>query len=196
MPRVVDHDQRRAELAAVVWSLIRERGLEGVTLRQITEKSGWSSGGVRHYLPNREAILTFAAQHLNERVEAHVCSMPFTSDLRRNLLDLLHLLLPLDEETRLWTEVWLAYLGAAVSDRAYADTQGILYGGLHEALSGIFEDFSRLGWLPAHTPAEAATQIHALLDGLSVHLLMGRLTPQQAKTTLERAADSLLVPPG
>ena len=51
---MVDHERRRAELIDVVWQLIVEDGLPGITIRRVAERSGWSSGAVRHYLPTRE----------------------------------------------------------------------------------------------------------------------------------------------
>ena len=66
MPRIVDHDQRRQELVRHVWALIRREGVDGVTIRNLSEQSGWSSGAIRHYLPNREAILNFAAGQVSD----------------------------------------------------------------------------------------------------------------------------------
>ena len=72
MPRVVDHRQRRDELVDAVWQLIIERGLPGATIRAVAERSGWSSGAVRHYLPTREAILDAAAQRVGAVIEQRV----------------------------------------------------------------------------------------------------------------------------
>ena len=192
MPRIVNHDHRRAELAQAVWSLIRDHGLSGVTIRNLSERSGWSSGAIRHYLPHRQAILTFAAQHLSERVEQHLRQVPLSADPRENLLNFLNLMLPIEEETRAWLEVWLAFVGEAVSDQEYADTQGILYANLNALITTVFHDFAQAGWRLTQPPAQAAAHLHALLDGLSIHVLMRRVTPEQAKTTLQLAVDDLL----
>lgn len=195
MPRIVNHDHRRAELASAIWSLIREQGLSGVTLRNLSERSGWSSGAIRHYLPNRQAILNFGAEHLNERVEQRLRSLPHTTDHRQNLLRFLENLLPLDDETRLWMEVWVAYVGEAVSDQGYADTQGMLYTNLNAVITRTLEDFARAGWQLQYSPERSATQLHALLDGLSVHVLMGRVAPEDAILALQDMVDHLLSPP-
>lgn len=195
MPRIVDHDQRRAELTAAVWSLIREQGLAGVTIRNLSQRSGWSSGAIRHYLPNREAILGFAAGQIGERAWERVQSVPASDDAFQDFLNRLEVTLPLDEEGRVWLEVWLAFVGAAVSDQDFADAQGVLYRDLNAIFVGAFEQFARHGWLPAHTPQAAATEVHALLDGLSVHLLLHQINPAQARTTLEAALSRMLVQP-
>ncbi len=195
MPRIVDHAARRAELAEAVWSLIREQGLAGVTIRNLTERSGWSSGAIRHYLPHRQAILTFGAQHLNERIEHRLTHLPPAPDLREHLLQFLQVMLPLDDEGRLWMEVWLAYVGGAVSEQTYADTQGLLYENLNRQLTTLLQDLGQAGWALRHPPVDAAAHLHALLDGLGIHVLMQRMTPQQAKATLEVAVDDLLTVP-
>ena len=194
MPRIVNHDERRAELAEAVWALIRERGLAGVTLRHLSEKSGWSSGAIRHYLPNREAILNFAAGQVSERVERRLRALPLTADPRQNVLRLLRALLPLDEDSRRWTEVWLAFLGAAMTDPALAEAQGILYRDLNTVFKEVFGELKGLGLLPQHTPAQAATAAQGLLDGLCLHVLLGYVTPQEAEDTLERLVGGWLLP--
>ncbi|GEM48362.1 TetR/AcrR family transcriptional regulator [Deinococcus cellulosilyticus] len=195
MPRIVNHDDRRAELAQAIWSLIRKQGLSGVTLRNLSEESGWSSGAIRHYLPNREAILNFGAEHLNRRIEEHLRSLPHSPDFRQSLLNFLEFMLPVDDEPRLWMEVWLAYVGEAVIEQSYADTQGLLYRNLNALFVQIFKDFAQAGWQLRHPPEQAANQLHALLDGLSIHVLMHRVTPEQAKTILQHTVDSLLLRP-
>lgn len=195
VPRIVDHDQRRSELTDAVWSLIREQGIAGVTIRSVSARSGWSSGAIRHYLPNREAILNFAAQQVNARAEGRIRALPRSPDERQNVLDLLTLMLPLDEEGRVWMEVWLAFVGAAVSDQQYADTQGLLYRNLNGLFRQIFSDLHAQGWLPRHTPIQAATELHAVLDGLSVHLLLRQIMPEQATAALSVTLDRLLSPP-
>jgi len=195
VPRIVDHDQRREELTIAVWHLIRTQGIAGVTIRNLSKETGWSSGAIRHYLPNRQRMLDFAAQQVNERAEARIRAIPLTSDHRQYLLDLLQVTLPLDDETRVWMEVWLAFVGAAVSNTSFADTQGLLYRNLNTFFVSMFESFQEKGWLPSHAPAQAATELHALLDGLSVHLLLRQITSEQANRTLEAAVDRLLVKP-
>lgn len=195
MPRVVDHDQRKNELAQATWSLIRKEGLAGVTIRKLSEQSGWSSGAIRHYLPNREAILNFAAEQINQQAERRIRSLEFGTDQRDNFLKLLWVLLPIDKEVRLWMEVWLAFVAAAVSNENFADTQGLIYRNLHRVLNDIFRDFKTKGWLPHHTPLQAANELQAVIDGLSVHLLLRQIKPDQAKKVVSATLERMLIEP-
>ncbi|WP_161881185.1 TetR/AcrR family transcriptional regulator [Deinococcus alpinitundrae] len=195
MPRIVDHDQRRRELAATVWALVREHGVEGVNLRLITEHSGWSSGAIRHYLPHREAILAFAAQHMAERVGARLLNLPRTGDPLSDFLKLVREVLPLDDERRAEAQVWLAFVALSLSDPGLADTQGVAYQALNETFRQIFEAFSTLGWPAQHPPEAAAREVQALIDGLTIHLLLEQITPGDAWATLETRIRQLIQAP-
>ena len=195
MPRIVDHDQRRRELAETVWALVRKHGVEGVNLRLITERSGWSSGAIRHYLPHREAILSFAAQHMTERVGARLLGIPRTSDPLSDFLKLVREVLPLDDERRAEAQVWLAFVALSLSDPGLADTQGVAYRALNETFRQIFEGFSALGWTAQHPPEAAAREVQALIDGLTIHLLLGQIAPNDAWATLETRIRQLIQAP-
>ncbi|TSA86453.1 TetR/AcrR family transcriptional regulator [Deinococcus detaillensis] len=194
MPRIVDHDQRRRELAETVWALVREHGVAGVSLRQISERSGWSSGAIRHYLPHREAILMFAAQHIAQRIEGRMLGLKQTGDVLGDFLNLLREVLPLDSERRAESQVWLAFVGLSISDPGLADTQGVAYRALSEVFQGIFEEFTKLGLLNHPAPENAAREIQALIDGLNVHLLLNQITPDAAWATVETRVRQLIRP--
>jgi AcrR family transcriptional regulator len=59
MPKIIDHNQRREEIAQQVNSLISEKGIENTTIRAICRRSGFSTGVLSHYFENREAMLIY-----------------------------------------------------------------------------------------------------------------------------------------
>jgi AcrR family transcriptional regulator len=59
MPKIIDHDQRREEIAQQVNSLISEKGIENTTVRAICRRAGFSSGVLAHYFENREAMIVY-----------------------------------------------------------------------------------------------------------------------------------------
>ena len=60
MPKIVDHEARRAELAAAVWRLASREGLGAVTMRGVAAEAGWSTGALGHYFADKEELLVFA----------------------------------------------------------------------------------------------------------------------------------------
>ncbi len=194
MPRVVDHRQRRDELVDAVWQLIIERGLPGATIRAVAERSGWSSGAVRHYLPTREAILDAAAQRVGAVIEQRVRAVDPSAPPLDVLASFLIAVLPTDESSRRASEVWLAFVGQAVSDRAIADAQGILYRDLNQLLVEVLTQVTTLGYEVGGGPDAAAAELQALVDGLTVHVLLGRVEPVRAEDVLRAAVRRLVVP--
>ncbi|MGB3635817.1 MAG: TetR family transcriptional regulator, partial [Rubrobacteraceae bacterium] len=68
MPKIVDHEERRRELAEAVWRVILRDGVEGVSVRNVAAEAGWSTGALRHYVGTKEDLLASATQLLDERV--------------------------------------------------------------------------------------------------------------------------------
>lgn len=194
MPRVVDHTERRRELARAVWGLIRRDGLRGVTIRRVADASGWSSGAVRHYLPNHRAILDFAADELLRVGEDHLRAIELVDDPAENLRRFLMALLPVTPARQEWMGVWLAFAADAVGGGPATDRMDMLYADLHEVLVEVTGDLHRAGRL-AGEPEAVATTWHALADGLAVHLLLGRVTEAEAEATVRAAISAALRSP-
>ncbi|MFB2936379.1 TetR/AcrR family transcriptional regulator [Aerosakkonemataceae cyanobacterium BLCC-F154] len=88
MPKIVDHELYRRELLDKCFDLFAEKGYASITMRQIADGLGVSTGTLYHYFPskkalyeqlveeiNRQALLKVAAelegtQTLQERIEA------------------------------------------------------------------------------------------------------------------------------
>lgn len=66
MPRVVDHDARRREIANITMRILARDGAAGVSVRNIAAEMGGSPTMVTHYYPNRQALMTdLAHQYCN-----------------------------------------------------------------------------------------------------------------------------------
>lgn len=58
MPRIVDHDQRRDELAQVAFRLFADEGYADTGMRRLASAAGVSTGTLYHYFPDKPSILT------------------------------------------------------------------------------------------------------------------------------------------
>jgi AcrR family transcriptional regulator len=72
MPKIVDHDVRRAEIAEALWRVVARDGLEGATIRSVAAEAGWSRGIVEHYFQDKEELLLYSFQLTLERTLALV----------------------------------------------------------------------------------------------------------------------------
>jgi len=67
MPKIVDHDSYRRELADRCMELFSRKGYANVTMREIAKELGVSTGLLYHYFPTKEAIFAHMAKHLGEK---------------------------------------------------------------------------------------------------------------------------------
>lgn len=57
MPKLVDHDQRRAEIVAATWRIIAAEGVDAVTMRRLADELGLSNGALARYFPGKADIV-------------------------------------------------------------------------------------------------------------------------------------------
>jgi len=70
MPKVVDRDEQRREIAAQASKWIAKRGLETLSLRNVAAAHGCSKGMVQHYFTDKEELLFGALLHVTDEYEA------------------------------------------------------------------------------------------------------------------------------
>jgi AcrR family transcriptional regulator len=66
MPKIVDHDRYRKELIFKSFDLFAEKGYAAITMRQIAQGLGVSTGTLYHYFPSKEALFEQLIQELTE----------------------------------------------------------------------------------------------------------------------------------
>jgi AcrR family transcriptional regulator len=185
VPKLVDHDLRRRELAAVVWRLIARDGIEGVSLRDVAAESGWSTGALRHYFRTKEDLLSYAAELVVSRVTGRVEGPSPEATLTDAVRAVLRELLPLDEERRTEAAIWLAFVSRSLVDPTIADRQRLAFDALHDLCVRVLGEVAAHGWLAPELDVEGeAARLHALLDGWTLHLLLGRLDPAAVVSAL------------
>lgn len=60
MPKIVDHDERRAHIVEAVTQIIARDGFDRVTMRQIAAEAGYAHGAIARYFPDKQSLLTAA----------------------------------------------------------------------------------------------------------------------------------------
>ena len=170
MPKQVDHEARRAQLAAAVWQLAARDGLEAVTMRRVAAEAGWSTGALVHYFEDKEELLVFAfrlvAERVSRRPEATTAGEPGPLELLRAILVEG---LPLDSERRAEVRLWFAFLGLALSRPALARAQRLAYRGWRERVAQTLRAAQAAGEVDPDLDSEReSAALLALVDGLAV----------------------------
>jgi AcrR family transcriptional regulator len=190
VPKIVDHEQRRRELAEAVWQVIRRTGVDGASVRTVAQEAGWSAGALRHYFRTQSELLDFAIDLAAERIRQRISALELADDPRRAVEQLLSELLPLDDERRAENEVWLAFTAHALIDPQLRVRRAEIDDELRAAALRAVE---MLGLPAGRERALEAERLHALLDGLALHGAMRpeRLPPRRIIAVLRRHLDEL-----
>lgn len=187
MPKIVNHDARRAELARAVWAVARREGIEQASVRTVAAEAGYSAGSLRHYFPNQSELLAFALKVVVDRIRARLARLDRDREPRRAARQVLHELLPLDDERRAENEVWLAFTGRALVDPSLREIHAEVDGALRRTWTDVAKA------LAVDDPELEGERLHALVDGLCVHAALNgdRLPADRIRAVIDRHLDSL-----
>lgn len=178
VPRTIDRDARKAQLAEAVWRIIVERGIGAVSVRSVADEAGVVVGSLRHVFPTRAELLEFSARLMVDRATARIRAVPPSKDPVQFALAVLRHLLPLEPDSRAEFDVNLALIAEShalpslvtIRDYAARELEELCHQAV-ELLSGRPRDDVTLA---------AARRLHALVDGLALHL---HTQPPDADTT-------------
>ncbi|WP_270167269.1 TetR/AcrR family transcriptional regulator [Paenibacillus sp. SYP-B4298] len=195
MPKIVDHHQRKEQLAEAAWRIIRREGLDSVSVRRVASEIGMSLGSVRHYFHSQDELLTFSMELVSRRVNERILNSPYTGDIRQDMERVIWEMMPLDEVRRGEAEIWLAFAGRASSDESVAAISLSVHKQIREGLEKFIRLLVEQGHA-AYGELDAdfeAARLHALVDGLVVHAITRPelITPEQIKDIVSHHLDHL-----
>ncbi|MCW3817441.1 TetR family transcriptional regulator C-terminal domain-containing protein [Micromonospora sp. DR5-3] len=187
MPKIVDHDQRRRELAAAVWQVIARDGVDGISIRSVAAASGWSSGALRHYFSTRAELLAFACEQVIEQVTERIQALRHTGDPVHAVRAILLETMPVDETRRTEDSIAFAFLALGLGDPELARVQRRHFTGMYELCLRLVQDLAERDALAqtGQTVETLARRMHAVVDGLTVHALAGHLTAEEIVAQLD-----------
>jgi AcrR family transcriptional regulator len=185
VPRIVDHEQRRREIADAAWTVISRAGIDAASLQRIASELGSTTGSVTHYFSNKEELISFAF----ERTTA-VAFEDIESATSRVEPGLARVRLALERWTPLLASsgssgtAVLSYWGLAVSEPMYAQLHEKSYV-IWEAMLGRFIlEAIDLGQIAHDVDVQSETRIlMTFADGL---LVGGVLEPKRVTRARSR----------
>ncbi|MFC3454272.1 TetR/AcrR family transcriptional regulator [Amycolatopsis speibonae] len=195
MPKRVDHEHRRQQIAAAVRRIAAERGLEGVSLNEVAAEAGISKGFVQHYFASRDDMLRHAATTLRGGIEERIAAA--RPDGEPGVRDLLVALLPLDDAARDDALVANAFLVRALKDPEIAGHFRTGHGQLRDVVAAMLAASRDDGDLVATVdpPAEAVLLL-ALVSGLGDAVLLGYQTGEEAIALVDLHLSRITAAPG
>ncbi|WP_108834326.1 TetR/AcrR family transcriptional regulator [Actinomyces sp. Marseille-P3109] len=173
MPKLIDHDRRREEIAEATWRVIHAEGISGVSIRTVAAEAGISTGSIRHVFPSKSELLTHATELVGRRAWVRIQRHLDEPDPRELVLRVLEELLPLDAERQLEMEVTVALIAEAPGDLRVREVLDESYETVREVCRRLIARLHRAGLTVPDLDVEAeTTALHGVVDGLAIHLLI------------------------
>jgi AcrR family transcriptional regulator len=196
VPKRVDHDQRRAEIADALLRIAATRGLQAVTFREVAAEAGVSVRLVQYYFGTKAELLAramgFLAARLDARVKRRAAELDGPLSRCQVVEVVLTSVLPLDDDSRADALAATAYYAIALTDGSLA-TAGVGYPqSLTSYLAGVLAAAAGTGELREGVdPAVEAALLLALTNGLTSAVLGGLHRPEVARDLLGGYLDRL-----
>lgn len=197
MPRIVDREERRREIADAVFRVIGQEGMDAVSLRDVATEAGLSMGSIQHYFRTKDEMLLFALQHLRERVlrrfaaELAKLRNPSTKQYLRTVL---RMLLPTNADSRQEAIVNISFFASSVNNEHFTELLHEGYTNLLKATQAQLRHADESGELRDGVDvATEAALIFYEAQGLIGPILLGVITARQAMRLLDAHLDRIFV---
>ena len=140
MPKIVDHEQRRDQIALVACRVVAENGFDQATIVRIAREAGYTTGMVAHYFDTKQDIIIAALRLILRRIEERLTKPPGES--QTDLLTVLSEALPLDEQRYIECAFWTAFWGQVSADKRLKRINAWV----HREYMRLFERCLSEGW--------------------------------------------------
>jgi TetR/AcrR family transcriptional regulator, transcriptional repressor of bet genes len=116
MPKIVDHAQRRDEIALVACRVVAAHGFDQASMVRIAREAGYTTGMLAHYFDSKQEIIIAALRLILRRIEERLLR-PARSSGPPDLLTLLTEALPVDAHRRIECAFWATFWGQVSADK-------------------------------------------------------------------------------
>jgi len=200
VPKRVDHEERRRQIADALLRTAATRGLHATGMREVAAEAGVSLRLVQYYFGTKEELMLAAMQHLaarfSERALARINRIKETENPvnpRDVIAAILTEGLPADDERRTFTILYTAYFALSLTDPALA------IGPLARNSNAVIDVVAaqlKAAQAASDAPADLnpdleAVSLLAISAGLGHSVLGGHSSPEQAQAVIDYHLDRL-----
>ena len=187
MPKVVDHQERRADIVDALWRVVRRDGIAATSVRTVADEAGLSAGALRHYFTTQSELLAVAVRSMADgvgvRVERRMGAWQAepgalgSEERLDRLVGVLEEVVPLGARRRAEFEVWLEMVMLARTSPDLQELAVEAHRGLRRVCGYVVAAVSQAPPYPARLHRDPLVrrrtdELHALVDGLSLHLAL------------------------
>lgn len=173
MPKVVDPDQRRAQILDAAHRLVDTRGLDGLSFRNVAAESSLNIGSIRHTYPTQHDLLADAAVHvgrqMDERLTRHDLSGEPGTHTVSSAIDALAELLPLDDVRRRENVVLGEFMLASRTRAVFREITDEMSRSMETVVARVLAGLD----VPADELARRAATVKSLMVGMTFDVTTG-----------------------
>ncbi|GAA1948096.1 TetR/AcrR family transcriptional regulator [Kitasatospora viridis] len=202
MPKLVDHDERRAQIIDALLRAAAATGLHAVTMRSVAVEAGISVRLVQYYFDTKEQLLLATMERLavrmGERVRERVRTAGASPAPREIVEAVLLEAVPTDEESRTFHLVYTEYAVLSVTDPALGGKAFLAAPDEMEAflVAQLAAAQQAGGADPLLDARQEAVVLLAVSAGLGLSVLLGQRTAADAGAVLHYHLGRLFPDPG
>ena len=194
VPKRVDHEERRRQIADALLRTAATRGLHATGMREVAAEAGVSLRLVQYYFGTKEELLLFAMQQLAAQfAERGLARIRRTkpADGQAHPRDVIAAILtegvPADGERRTFTILYTAYFALSLTDPALAINPLVRNSNaVIDVIAAQLRTAQADGDMPAGLDPELeAISLMTMSAGLGTSVLSGHSSPEQAQAVID-----------
>jgi TetR/AcrR family transcriptional regulator, transcriptional repressor of bet genes len=168
VPKIVDHAQRREEIALVACEVVATYGFEQATVARIARAAGYTTGMVAHYYDSKQDIILAALRLILLRIEQRLTRERETGEA--DLLNVLSEALAVDPQRYTECAFWMAFWGQVPADKKLKQLNAWVHREYMRLFARCFAEYwpEWSGWSAStrdHVLRSVATFINGLTAG-------------------------------
>jgi AcrR family transcriptional regulator len=179
MPKIVNRDKKRSEIAQKAIEVLAKRGFQATTIQDIADAAGLGKGTIYHYFKTKEEILLVVSEQIFHEMERSFGAALLRIDepmekLAALIEEALHVTDDIEYLFIVYTELWLMN----VRDGHYADFISVmktLHNDLNKLVAKMIEEGKKQGYWNKDTDSDAlANYLISSFDGVVAHYMMDK----------------------
>lgn len=179
MPKIVNRDKKRSEIAQKAIEVLAKRGFQATTIQEIADAAGLGKGTIYHYFKTKEEILLAVSEELfHETERSFGAALLHINEPMEKLSVLIEEALKVTEDLEnlfvVYTELWLMNFRCD----HYKDFMGVvnrLHNDMTNLVARMIDQGKKQGLWSKDTDTEAlASYLVASFDGVIAHYMMDK----------------------